>query len=85
MKKPLLMLAVLVLNNGAHAQAQDWKPCAGPLLTRWAKDVSPTNTHPEYPPSQLVRKAWLNLNGHIDFNKTPPWWSRDIDFSRNLP
>jgi len=34
-----------------------------PLLSRWAKDVSPTNAHPEYPRPQMVRREWLNLNG----------------------
>jgi len=46
--------------------AEDWKPGAGPLMTRWAKDVSPTNAHPEYPRPQMVRKDWLNLNGLWD-------------------
>ncbi len=37
------------------------------LATRWTKDVSPTNAHPEYPRPQMVRKDWLNLNGVWDF------------------
>ena len=32
-------------------------------MTRWAKDVSPKNAHPEYPRPQMVRKDWENLNG----------------------
>jgi beta-galactosidase/beta-glucuronidase len=40
-----------------------WKISEGPLLTRWAKDVSPENIHPEYPRPQMRRKKWLNLNG----------------------
>src|SRR3954468_17594293 len=39
------------------------KRADAPLLTRWAKDVSPTNAHPEYPRPQLVRERWMNLNG----------------------
>src|SRR5262249_9665004 len=35
----------------------------GPLATQWAKDVSPTKVHPEYPRPQLVRPDWHNLNG----------------------
>jgi hypothetical protein len=34
-----------------------------PLVTRWAKDVSPESVWPEYPRPQLVRSDWLNLNG----------------------
>jgi hypothetical protein len=45
----------------------DWKPGDGPLMTRWAKDVSPTNAHPEYPRPQMVRKDWRNLNGLWQF------------------
>ena len=44
-----------------------WQPATGPLKTRWAKDVSPENAHPEYPRPQMVRKDWLNLNGLWDF------------------
>ncbi|MGD0260627.1 MAG: sugar-binding domain-containing protein [Verrucomicrobiota bacterium] len=43
-----------------------WQPAAGPLKTRWAKDVSPENAHPEYPRPQMVRQDWLNLNGLWD-------------------
>jgi hypothetical protein len=49
------------------ATAADWHPAAGPLMTRWAKDVSPTNVHPEYPRPQLVREKWTNLNGLWDY------------------
>lgn len=56
-------LAVLFVT----ATAADWKPAAGPLMTRWAKDVSPENAHPEYPRPQMVRKEWQSLNGLWDY------------------
>ena len=44
--------------------AQAWKiPSRAPLLTPWAREVSPTNALPEYPRPQMVRQAWQNLNG----------------------
>jgi hypothetical protein len=46
-----------------RANAADWKPAPGPLLTRWAKDVRADRVHPEYPRPQMVRRDWLNLNG----------------------
>jgi len=46
--------------------AADWQPAAGPLKTRWAKDVAPDHVLPEYPRPQMVRKDWLNLNGLWD-------------------
>src|SRR5438309_3213390 len=53
------------------ADTAAWHPAAGPLMTRWAKDVSPTNALPEYPRPQLVREAWQNLNGLWDYAITP--------------
>jgi hypothetical protein len=40
-----------------------WKPAPGPLMTKWAKGVSPQNVHREYPRPQMVRNEWKNLNG----------------------
>jgi len=56
---------------GALRAPAAWQPAAGPLKTRWAKDVSPQNALPEYPRPQMVRKEWLNLNGLWDFHITP--------------
>jgi hypothetical protein len=39
-------------------------------MTRWAKDVSPTNALPEYPRPTQVRKKWQNLNGLWDYAVT---------------
>ena len=50
----------------AWAASDSWQPAQGPLKTRWAKDVSPANAHPEYPRPQMVREDWLNLNGLWD-------------------
>ncbi|HSA01502.1 MAG TPA: DUF4965 domain-containing protein [Candidatus Paceibacterota bacterium] len=43
--------------------AAEWKPAPGPLMTRWAKQVTPSKVHPEYPRPQMAREEWLNLNG----------------------
>jgi beta-galactosidase/beta-glucuronidase len=55
----------------AAARAADWKPAPGPLVTRWAKAVSPEKVHPEYPRPQMVRDGWLNLNGLWDYAILP--------------
>jgi beta-galactosidase/beta-glucuronidase len=44
-----------------------WKPAAAPLMTRWAKDVSPDKARPEYPRPNMVRKEWKSLNGLWEF------------------
>src|SRR5919112_4131453 len=68
-RKPLLLLALALL--ATPARAQDWKPAAGPLMTRWAKDVKPDNVLPDYPRPQMVRKEWQNLNGLWDYAVRP--------------
>lgn len=50
---------------------QDWKPARGPLMTRWAADVSPDRVLPEYPRPQMVRDRWLSLNGLWSFAQRP--------------
>ncbi len=60
------LIALVIAALTAAARAEDWKPATGPLMTRWAKDVSPTRVHPEYPRPQLVRSQWQNLNGLWD-------------------
>jgi glycosyl hydrolase family 2 len=58
----------------ASAWGQDaaaWRPAKGPLASRFAADVNPTNSHPEYPRPQLVRSDWLNLNGLWDYAIVP--------------
>jgi predicted amidohydrolase YtcJ len=47
--------------------AAEWKPAKGPLVTKWAKDVTPDRVLPEYPRPQMQREEWLNLNGLWQF------------------
>ncbi len=58
-----MVCAVLCISSSVWA----WEPAKGPLMTQWAKDVSPDNAHPEYPRPQMVREDWLNLNGLWDY------------------
>lgn len=63
MKRASIPGSILMLLMVSFASAEPWKPVAGPLMTRWAKDVSPEKVLPEYPRPQMVRPTWLNLNG----------------------
>ena len=47
--------------------AAEWQPAKGPLMTHWAKDVTPDKALPEYPRPQMVRPDWQNLNGLWQF------------------
>src|ERR1043166_4308254 len=66
-----LVFAMSLANVRPARAGEDWHPAHGPLLTRWAKDVTPANAHPEYPRPQLVRKDWQNLNGLWDYAIRP--------------
>jgi beta-galactosidase/beta-glucuronidase len=58
---------ILNLNQSeAGVGARPWYPAAAPLMTRWAKDVSPSSARPEYPRPQMVRRHWRTLNGLWD-------------------
>jgi hypothetical protein len=48
-------------------EAEEWRPKAGPLMTRWARQVDPDQTLPEYPRPLMQRPRWLNLNGLWDY------------------
>lgn len=61
----------VLASRAAEPAATAWQVARGPLLTRWAAEVNPTNALPEYPRPQLVRKDWLNLNGLWDYAITP--------------
>lgn len=64
-----VILAVYVL--GVAADNPPWRAAPGPLMTRWAAAVGPTNALPEYPRPHLVRPDWQNLNGIWDYAIAP--------------
>lgn len=66
-----VLLVLLCAAAARRIGADQWQPAAGPLMTRWAADVSPTRVLPEYPRPQLVRRDWLNLNGLWDYAIRP--------------
>jgi beta-galactosidase/beta-glucuronidase len=65
-KKILPIAAALIISAPLFAQNNyQMQPVA--ILTRWAKDISPTNALKEYPRPQLIRTNWTNLNGLWDY------------------
>ena len=79
----LLPLICLVLCSSCTAQG-GYEPAEGPLLTRWAKDVSAENALPEYPRPQMVRTDWLNLNGLWDYAIKPKDQSQPAEFDGQI-
>jgi hypothetical protein len=58
-----VLVATAAPTQDPAGAADRWKPATGPLMTKWAKDVTPQNVHREYPRPQMVRDEWMNLNG----------------------
>src|SRR5262249_2647662 len=65
------LLALSFALAAADCLAQAWQQAANPLMTPWAKDVSPQNVWPEYPRPQMVRDKWVNLNGLWEYAIAP--------------
>jgi Glycosyl hydrolases family 2, sugar binding domain/Concanavalin A-like lectin/glucanases superfamily/Glycosyl hydrolases family 2/Glycosyl hydrolases family 2, TIM barrel domain len=55
-----------------------------PIVTRWAKSVTPDNCWREYPRPQLKRNDWLNLNGMWDIAIVPADQPQPNEFSRQI-
>ncbi|WP_324670866.1 glycoside hydrolase family 2 protein [Hymenobacter sp. GOD-10R] len=61
----------LALLGSARAQTPAVPPVQkAPIMSRWAKKVTPDNAWREYPRPQMVRPQWLNLNGQWDYAVT---------------
>src|SRR5262245_46904007 len=83
----LLAAAMIAIARSNLASSEEYKPAAGPLLTRWAKDVSPENVHPEHPRPQFVRDKWQSLNGLWEYSIQPKAteWPERFDGSILVP
>ncbi|MGN0202801.1 MAG: glycoside hydrolase family 2 protein [Candidatus Cryptobacteroides sp.] len=69
MKKAITVIAALAAAIFSST-AQEWAPAGDRIKTQWAAEVSPANSHPEYPRPQMVRPEWKNLNGLWDYSIT---------------
>jgi hypothetical protein len=65
------VVAAVFLASVSNTAAGQWKPVAGKLMTRWAKDVRPDRVWTSHPNPQMVRREWQNLNGLWDYAVAP--------------
>ncbi|MGQ8336616.1 glycoside hydrolase family 2 protein [Sunxiuqinia sp. A32] len=65
MKKRIKLISILMLT--CLMVNAEWKPNFPSIATRWGKAVTPENAWQEYPRPQMVRDAWMNLNGLWDY------------------
>jgi len=64
-------LLFLTVTQSFAADDVNWQPVKGPLMTRWAEEVSPDNFAKEYPRPQMERPEWQSLNGLWDYTIRP--------------
>lgn len=62
---PIILLSYLLVSQCSFIFG--WSLQQAPVMTHWAYEVDPANPLPEYPRPQMVRDAWLNLNGLWEF------------------
>ncbi len=82
--KRMTMIVAGCLGLALAAGAAEWKLVPGPLTTRWAKQVDPARPLPEHPRPQMVREAWLNLNGLWQFELTEKGAAQPAAFARTI-
>ena len=74
------LLSVYVISVSCTRNNEiNWKIPENPLLTVWASDVDPLKPWLQYPRPDMVRNAWINLNGLWEYaitskdNKPETW------------
>jgi Glycosyl hydrolases family 2, sugar binding domain/Glycosyl hydrolases family 2, TIM barrel domain/Glycosyl hydrolases family 2 len=80
----IVTLAGVMCGISAYGDDPEWRPARGPLATRWAAQVDPKKTHPEYPRPQMVRPEWINLNGLWDYAIRPKTGDRPATFDGRI-
>ncbi|HUX59391.1 MAG TPA: FN3 associated domain-containing protein [Bacteroidales bacterium] len=82
--RSVLIILFLVLSvSCTHNNEPEWKLAENPILTKWASDVDPLKPWLQYPRPDMVRNAWINLNGLWDYAITskdskPEKWDGSI-------
>ncbi|WP_417353152.1 glycoside hydrolase family 2 protein [Flavobacterium alkalisoli] len=69
MKKYIVTIIALVATHVVNAQ--QWQPQGNKIKTKWAEQVDPNKTLPEYPRPIMERDKWKNLNGLWDYAIQP--------------
>ena len=82
--KCVSILSFFVLSVSCiHKKEINWKIAENPILTKWASEVDPLKPWLQYPRPDMVRNAWINLNGLWDYSvtqkgKKPEKWDGSI-------
>ncbi|WP_374164842.1 glycoside hydrolase family 2 protein [Arcticibacter sp. MXS-1] len=85
MKRIHWSLIVLLFHAGqVFAQQTTWKAVPGRISTRWSEQVNPASVWTEYPRPQLVRGAWMNLNGLWNYSIKPKGVTRPSSYEGKI-
>ena len=84
--KNFRIIAVLMIYlsvSCTHKKEISWKITENPIVTKWSQDVDPLKPWLQYPRPDMVRNAWINLNGLWDYAITqkgikPEKWDGSI-------
>ena len=82
--KSLAFFVFFVLSvSCVHKKEINWKIAENPILTKWASEVDPLKPWLQYTRPDMVRNAWINLNGLWDYSvtqkgKKPEKWDGSI-------
>lgn len=58
-----LLFCIFVCLVGISQVQSQWKPAGSRMLTRWGKNIDPSNLLSEYPRPIMKRNVWKNMNG----------------------
>ena len=68
----------------AACGALAWQPAGDRIKTKWAAQVDPAKTLPEYPRPQLERADWQSLNGLWDYAILPKADPKPAEFQGQI-
>jgi beta-galactosidase/beta-glucuronidase len=83
LKSVSIVFFIILSVSCTHKKEINWKIAENPILTKWAAEVDPLKPWLQYPRPDMVRNAWINLNGLWDYAITqkgtkPDKWDGSI-------
>ncbi|WP_348822874.1 glycoside hydrolase family 2 protein [Flavobacterium aestuarii] len=81
MKNKFTILLFVLASLSAVAQ---WKPQGDKIKTKWAEEVDPNHTLPDYPRPIMERNKWKNLNGLWNYSIQPAGKEAPVNYDGKI-